>query len=149
MTTQLQFDKLELIPRTRHGGGGRTQREYLDFIVNGQSLADLIRAGDFIGCLGWGNSDWEKTNILQLLRKEQPVTYSGRVPILVCAECGDLGCGAVTVRIERTPSGIQWSDFAFENDYDEEGVKSYPHVGLYLFDTTAYWQVLTQRLSAR
>lgn len=50
---------------------------------------------------------------------------SGRVPLYVCSQCGDLGCGAFAVRVERevgTSGGrvVTWSDFAWETDYSSD-----------------------------
>lgn len=37
-----------------------------------------------------------------------------RVPLLMCP-CGDLQCGAVTVRLSRTDDAVQWTDWAWED----------------------------------
>jgi len=42
--------------KRREGGGGRTQRDYLDFIVDGQPLSEKI-GGDLASCLGWFASE--------------------------------------------------------------------------------------------
>jgi hypothetical protein len=76
--------------------GGQTARDYFDFFVDGKSLHEILDLSDQIGCLGWGLPEIEKHTIAQLLAKESPVPKSGRVPIYICPECGDLGCGAVT-----------------------------------------------------
>jgi hypothetical protein len=72
---------------------------------------------------------------------------SGRVPLSVCAECGDLGCGAITALVERTPDGFVWRDFAFENNYDGTmtDMDSYRAIGPFMFNKTEYWQVLNER----
>ena len=41
-----------------------------------------------------------------------------RVPLFVCAECGDFACGTITARVSRTKLGVQWSDFTYENGFD-------------------------------
>ena len=50
----------------------------------------------------------------QLLLKSPSDFESGRVPLYVCELCGDLECGALTVRVDRTESGYRWSEFGWE-----------------------------------
>jgi hypothetical protein len=135
---------LELHWSVRPGGDGRTERRYLDFVVDGISLYDRLRAGDRVTALGCWLRDSEREHIEQLL------SGSGRVPLYVCAECGDLGCGAVTVQVERTPEGFVWRDFALENNYDDTMKDAAPYrtVGPFLFNKTEYWQLLNKRASA-
>ncbi len=38
----------------------------------------------------------------------------GRVPLDVCPECADIGCGALTVHVARRGSEFVWSDFGHE-----------------------------------
>ncbi len=39
-----------------------------------------------------------------------PDLPDGRTSILVCSQCGDLGCGAVSAVIAREGSDVVWSD---------------------------------------
>jgi hypothetical protein len=34
--------------------------------------------------------------------------FRAAVPLYVCAECGDLGCGGVTAVVELTPDTVLW-----------------------------------------
>ena len=45
-----KFSKLELVWRIREGGQGQAQRNYLDFVADGQTLGGRLRCGDLIGC---------------------------------------------------------------------------------------------------
>jgi hypothetical protein len=141
------LNRLELVPRQRLGGGGQTQRSWLDFVIDGFSLYDTLKVGDYIGCLGWGEPGNEASLLRQLLRKEQSQLPEGRVTIYVCAECGDLGCGAVTVAVSRDGDSIVWDHFGFENNYDPEMTnrESYSHVGPFRFEPNQYWQVFVGR----
>lgn len=38
----------------------------------------------------------------------------GRVPLFVCPACGDTGCGAIGMRLERTATTVTWRDFRWE-----------------------------------
>lgn len=111
----MRLSTFELDWRLRKGGRHTTERRYLDFVVDGHSLVDSVQPGDIIGCLGWGAKESERQSIEQLMLKAKSRLGDGRVPIYVCPECGDLGCGAVIARIERTPMGFRWADFGFED----------------------------------
>ncbi|CAG1013362.1 hypothetical protein ANRL4_04913 [Anaerolineae bacterium] len=145
------ISKLELIWRTRAGGGGKTQREYLDFVIDGQSLGDLLNSGDYIGCLGWLPVDVEQQSIDELLLKRRSELTSGRYRLYICPECGDLDCGAITVQIEKTADQFMWKDFGFENNRDEPILdrQQYRHVGPFQFNKIEYWQVLSNKPSAQ
>jgi hypothetical protein len=40
----------------------------------------------------------------------------------VCAECGDLGCGAVTAAVEVGDDKVVWRDFGYQNNYEPKEV---------------------------
>ena len=142
---QQETFKLELVWRTRAGGGGRTERRYLDFVVDGHSLGDMLDAGDVIGCLGWGVPEYDDNQVQTLLLKQPSPLETGRVMIYVCAECGDIGCGAITAYIEKSGEYFVWRDFAFEDDVDLLHLELYAHIGPFHFNKAEYWRVLTQR----
>lgn len=74
---------------------------------------------DFLGCFarGWGHLN--EHSLKQLLLKDSPETESGRSLIYVCPECADIGCGAYGCKIIKTNNVYIWSDFAYENGYEE------------------------------
>src|SRR4051812_18620527 len=83
---------------------GLTQadRHYIDFIVSGQSLKELIGRPklDLIGTLGWiVDKKLDSQQIDEYVSKIAPELETGRSCFYVCAECGDIGCGAVTAKI--------------------------------------------------
>ena len=67
--------------------------------------------------LGWQGAqmDAQRDTLDQFLARRASTLISGRVPILVCEECGDVACGAIAVRIERSGPVVKWWDWAFEN----------------------------------
>jgi len=141
------FSMLELVWRVRKGGGGRTQRNYLDFVVDGQSLHDLLESGDNIGCLGWLSLDLEKVILEQLVTERLSELGNDRYAIYICAECGDIGCGAITVQIEKTEDGFVWHNFGYENNYDEcmPHLERYRQIGAFYFKEVEYLNALTAR----
>ena len=67
------------------------------------------------------------------------------MPLYVCAECGDLGCGSMTAIIDRTPDAVTWRDFGYQNDYEKfEKTEVFDGVGPFIFDRAAYDAVLAQ-----
>ena len=135
----MHTSNLELRWRTRSGESGRTEQRYLDFVVDGTSLYDRLGLGDQVTPLGCWPLETERACLQQLL------SASGRVPLYVCGECGDLGCGAVTALVERTRDGFVWRDFAFQNDASIVDADSYRAIGPFVFNKTDYWQVLNAR----
>lgn len=131
--------------KERVGGGGKTARRYLDILIDGKSLLDhLGRADDdSISRLGWLSDAYNNEGIEQLLLHRSPDSPSGRVILLVCPECADLGCGAYTARISTDDSAFVWADFAFENNYEEAPVAVYPDVGPFHFSKQQYINVLS------
>jgi hypothetical protein len=128
----------------RAGGGGRTARTYLDFYVSDRRLLDLLGCpnADYITPLGWGRVESQADAVAELLRKREPSLATGRRQLYVCPECGDIGCGAVTARLEREGDLIIWRDFGFENDYEDPRLTEFASIAPLYFDARSYWQTL-------
>jgi hypothetical protein len=73
------------------------------------------------------------------------------VALFICPECGDLACGAITFRLSRAGDAARWSDFAYENGYDETQTDfdSYSTIGPFEFALDAYRTVITRAASAQ
>ena len=104
--------------RDLRSGAYETGRVYADFVVDGVALSTLVRRkGDLISGLGWGTPGSQDAMVARLLLSAPPDLPSGRVSLYVCPECGDLSCGAITVRISRDGPIITWADFWYEGDH--------------------------------
>jgi hypothetical protein len=127
--------------KRREGGRGQTQRDYLDFVIDGEALSEKIQ-GDFVSCLAW--SDKEDTEVVRRLLLEYKTDFpDNRQSLYVCAECGDLGCGAVSAVIEETGDKIVWRDFGYQNDYEETiHFDNYTKVKSFTFDKVEYEKVI-------
>jgi hypothetical protein len=80
----------------------------------------------------------------QLLLQSLSKLPNGRIPIYVCAECGDIGCGVVSAEIIREDDAIIWRDFGRENDYEDQIHRDlYAHVDPFRFSWLQYKAVLT------
>ncbi|HEX6876043.1 MAG TPA: hypothetical protein VF165_10325 [Nocardioidaceae bacterium] len=126
--------------------GNRTRRpesHFLDFVVDGRSLRDITQEPDLVTEL---NRPWLHVvpdAVERLLgRVATEGIAEGRVMLLVCGLCGDLGCGAITALLDVDTDSVAWSDFLYENTYAEPTpVESLP--APLVFDRAAYEETLT------
>jgi hypothetical protein len=90
--------------------------------------------------------------VAQLLGRVPSTLESGRVPVLVCEECGDIGCGAVAVRILHEEGCVRWTDWSYENGYEPAKPLEWPtQPGDFVFERNAYEAALrgAQEVDAR
>ena len=77
--------------------------------------------------------------IRRLLLADGGDASENRVSLFICPECGDLGCGAITVRIERLDTGIVWRDLGYENNYEPTvDLDWFATVGPFMFEPHVY-----------
>jgi hypothetical protein len=136
----MKTSTLKLKWKRREGGGGKTQRDYLDFVVDGESLSEKI-GGDLVSCLGWFVPEQNKKALNQLMLKAESDLPEHRYALYVCPECGELSCGAITAVIEKVDDTIIWRDFGFQNDYDGE-IQPIDEVDKFIFDRAQYRNTL-------
>lgn len=99
--------------------------DYFEILVDGKPLAQHFvgRSGAHpseISPLGWVTADksHQVETVEEFLSGNSTQLESGRVPVLVCDHCGDIGCGAITVRISRVGDLIKLSDWNRETNYE-------------------------------
>ena len=132
---------LDVAWTTRSGGGGRTERRFLDLVIDGVALSSRLDV-DFISPFGWCDTDEQEASIARLLTKSPPDLAHGRTTLYICPECGDLGCGAVTLLVERGPGVIIWKNFGFQNNYDETvHTLGFETIGPFTFDSKQYHEL--------
>jgi hypothetical protein len=146
--------QLELVSLVRAGvkfagGGSKSERHFLDFVVDGQSLWHTLgKRHDTVSVLcAEFIPDETSKSVGHLLLKERTYPSNGRCSLFVCAECGDLGCGAITVLVERTAGTFIWKAFGYENTYEQIRLDDYDSFGPYTFDAANYERILTHGLS--
>lgn len=145
-----ELAKLELVRRERpgeilKGGGRKTRREFLDFVVNGVSLREIVKEEnpytDVVSCLWLPVVD--TVDVGRLLLEEDSVLENGYRALYVCPECGDLGCGAVTVKVEMDQQTVTWRNFTWQTNYDEGyRLDRFDALGDIVFDRHAYEDIL-------
>jgi hypothetical protein len=134
--------------RDRRVGSAQTPRQFLDYIVDGESLYEQHGA-DFIGPLGWLLVDADEEAARRLLRKEK-LDVEGRVAVYVCPECADLLCGAITAVIERVGDEIVWRSLAMSSYDHLEGRRHHEATGFEAwgelrFPATGYYDAIVNR----
>ena len=139
---------LEVTWTTRPGGEGRTERHFLDFVIDGVALSSLV--GDFISPFGWLDANEESASLDRLLRKSPPDVAGGRTTLYICPECGDLGCGAITLSVQSEPGVIIWKDFGIQNNYEDVvHTEHFQKIGPFIFDANQYHELLQRIRSER
>jgi len=160
------IDTLDIAILHRPGeapGGGRVSERYsVDFLVNGRSLFLATQADKLDLCGGFlvaGNDTRIKDINRQVAEQflfERPTwvqeinrTPERRVMLFVCSECGDLGCGAITVEIALDGDLVVWSRFGHQYMSWQvtdgtwcDDFESYKSVGPFRFDWDAYKAVI-------
>jgi hypothetical protein len=130
----------------------RGKLAYLGIEVDGVPLAHYFagRLGahpTHLSPLGWNSAsaDVNARTREQLLAREPSALESGRVPVLVCEECGDVGCGAFTVRVVREDDTVRWTDWAYENGREPADPISWPtRPGDFLFERGSYERAIRE-----
>ena len=118
---------------------GENPISYPDFKIGSIALAKHLDVNEEHGVLAV-NRVFAK----QLLLKEQSELDSNRVPLYVCNCCADLGCGAVTVKVEKVDGFFIWSEFGYENNYEDGFSQSefMQRTGPYKFKAESYISVI-------
>jgi len=124
-------------------GSGATEepRTSADFRINGESLLGTILLvdgghGDFMGAFVRGFPEPNAEVAAQITGECAPTSESGRVLLYICPECGDIGCGAYSARVDVGREVVLWSEFAYENGY--EPARLLAGVGPFEFDANQY-----------
>ena len=82
---------------------------FLDLVVDGAPLSRF--AVDRVTQLG--GSEAERSQVIAQLTGDAPGDIGDRVALYVCPVCGDLDCGAVTVRVHQQDELVLWTDLRF------------------------------------
>ncbi len=146
----MYMDILSISKESRKGeklkdGFYKTERAYFDFLISNQLLGKLfgIPKSDLIGAFGWSeNIEYENKRVDEFLGLRKPELETGRSCFFVCPECGDIGCGAITGKIEISDNIVIWTDFGYENGYAEPLYEKYNKIGPFTFDKSEYVKII-------
>ena len=93
--------------------------------------------------------NYRKAMVAQLLGESPSPLPSGRVPLLVCEECGDVACGAIAAFISVEADTIVWCDWKAENGSNEPTDLMWPTFpGEFTFNRAQYEMVFRAMLAA-
>ncbi|MCK7591633.1 hypothetical protein M0G43_13680 [Subsaxibacter sp. CAU 1640] len=118
------MDTIKLIPRKLPGNTKERiiERNVFDIVINGKSLTDKLIEGklDTIPVFGfYGQTNYELETIMEFMLEKDSDLDSERIKLFICRECGDVGCGAITVEIEKTDKTFKWNSFMWENGFEK------------------------------
>jgi hypothetical protein len=105
-----------------------------DLVIDGTPLLDHVERSvrsefDLVSPLGWMPAEYVRAYAERLMAVGPSVLPSGRYELLVCPECGDLGCGCVSCSVRRDGDQVVWSDLGWEADHDPAGLSMFPMSG--------------------
>ena len=119
---------------------------FLDFEVDGVSLYDAIREagpGLGVGWLGVYEGGHERQAIRRLLLQEPPDPLLVNPELYICQLCNDLGCGANTVKVDRSDGFYTWREFFYELPWVQPAPEPLRGLGPYHFAEGAYAEALS------
>jgi hypothetical protein len=101
------------------------RRPFLDFTVNGQPFRSLVGLAEY-GAEAVSETtrlmdDWPDGALAQLdalLGGQSDEFGDGRVALLVCHLCGDVGCGAISAEVVLDSGLVEWRDLGWQNNYE-------------------------------
>ena len=142
------MNSFALVPATRGA------LAYLDIEIDGKALSHHFagRLGAHppqISAVGWKSASIEAqaSVVSQLLGEKPSELPSGRVPVLVCEECGHVGCGAFVVRLIHDSESVRWADWSYENGYEPAEPIGWPtKPSEFVFDRASYENELRRAL---
>ncbi|QQS37078.1 MAG: hypothetical protein IPM56_03750 [Ignavibacteriales bacterium] len=123
-------------------------KDFQDFVINDKHLFELFAEHDLVGMIGSFGKEFTIQAVNKLLLNEKAELTSGRVPIYVCSECGDLACGGITISITKDDRYFTWDSFTYENNYEDKVLKEYKDIGPFNFSKEDYINILSQFVSS-
>lgn len=127
-------------------------RGFLDVIIDGRPLRTMIaNAEEQVSPFAdtWVPSAVRDAAAALLARRPDPRLEPGRVALLVCRECGDIDCGAVTARVTASDEHVTWTDFRWDgaSETEPEDLLRELDPG-FTFDRDAYERTIREALRA-
>jgi hypothetical protein len=129
---------------------------FVELLIGGKSIPELLlkharfRSAMLDTCispLGWLDAAGGQVSLVRFLPDGPPDFPNGNRAVLVCRECGDFGCGALTIRIEAQGPHIVWSDWLWQATYDESQRNGFgQRVPRFAFEREAYADALRKAL---
>ena len=150
------FSNLQFVQALRpfeqpQDGCYKTERHFLDFVVDKISLYGAIKAKNVDNISPfWIGSDVPEPMKEVGIKSAQRLMLIGpadfpnnRRSLFICAECGDLSCGAISIIVESSNNAFVWRDFGYENDWEGKVLtEPYSDLGPFTFRSGEYVSAL-------
>jgi hypothetical protein len=97
-------------------------KQYAEFMISGEPLKNYLGfpTSKSVTPIGFfENKELEKIALNEFRLKQKTRLFDSRVQLYVCAECGDISCGSVTVKIIDKGDRIIWTEFGEQSSEDE------------------------------
>ncbi|MFD6068192.1 MULTISPECIES: hypothetical protein [Amycolatopsis] len=127
------------------------EARFLDWTIDGVALRTMVsEMPEQQTPLFLDDDVWREAAVetLRRLLGELPGDFDdGRVALLVCPACGDLGCGAYSVEVVFGDDVVEWRTLGWQTDYEPfDGLDEDGFTGA-RFDRKAYETLLGDLLS--
>lgn len=89
--------------------------------------------------------DWPRAALehLDRLLLQTPSDFAdGRVSLLVCQDCGDQGCGAITMELLQDQESVSWTRFGWQTSAGDELLPQLFEDQTFAFSRTDYESAL-------
>ncbi len=134
---------------------------FQDWTIDGTPLRELVayRNGQVEGDVTpiqneWAGKGLAVASLSTLLGQDSGSRFDtkmpdGRVALLFCASCFDVGCGALTADLVRDGEFVEWRDIGWQRDYEPLNLEMQeaPVISL-RFERVAYEELLRGLLIA-
>jgi hypothetical protein len=114
------LSSLDLTWATRVGGEGRTERRYLDFVIDGVALCSRFRA-DFIPPLGWFADEEQLATIERLRRKMPPDLARYRTALCICPDAATSAVARLAFRSKAARARTAGNVYVFMSSRQRSG----------------------------
>lgn len=128
---------------------------YDDFFINKKRLSDILKVRDPITPFGWlGTAQVQRAELedhfaRMLLGIAPSDLRAGRVPLFICGECADYGCGVTTCTVTISDTTVEWSDFGWDVTYEEETNRFDALLGHHFYFDRVSYEAVFQRYTIK
>lgn len=131
-------------------GVRRVEVHYLDLLADGGSVKDLVGSGDLADLVTpfcrWTTDSVAPVEEFTGRPSAAATTPSRTLHLYVCAVCGDVDCGALTVRQDIGEDTVTWSGWSWVSASGEEPAQS--RVDIVRFDRDQYERAVASASAA-
>ncbi|KZB87272.1 hypothetical protein [Amycolatopsis regifaucium] len=112
------MNTLGVVPSVTRWNDGEAR--FLDWTIDGVALRELVPMQERtpLSLDDDRSREWAVENLSRLLGRLPGDFDDGRVALLFCPLCGDLGCGGYSVELVFGDDEVEWRAFGRQYDYE-------------------------------